>query len=152
MPYAVVENLRGMNEWKNDRQSLGLFTIRFVDAMVINAQCIDIFSRFRSLEVTYLQIWGNDNHFVWTWTTFMKINIFLFVYIWSWIFFNDHGYFSTSEISISTIAFMYWHILSTKKKWRIQHSMLQWVHLYILGSVLGSISGFNIGFNICSKC
>ena len=28
VPYAVEENLRGMNEWKNDRQSLGLFIIR----------------------------------------------------------------------------------------------------------------------------
>ena len=29
VPYAVEENLRGMNEWMKERQSLGLFIIRF---------------------------------------------------------------------------------------------------------------------------
>jgi len=31
VPYAVEENLRGMNERMKERQSLGLFTIRYLD-------------------------------------------------------------------------------------------------------------------------
>ena len=38
VPYAVEKNLRGMTEWKNERQSLGLFTIRYLDKAYSTSQ------------------------------------------------------------------------------------------------------------------
>ena len=40
VPYAVEENLRGMTERKNERQRLGLFTIRFCVHLIKDLQLI----------------------------------------------------------------------------------------------------------------